>query len=507
MQIKKIAIVGGGTAGWLAANHLGVELSRDPEVSITLIESPDVPVIGVGEGTVPRLKQTLQKFGISELDLLTKCDTTFKQAVKFVNWNSIGPGGNTSTYYHPFDPPYPFGYDFTRYWLSCKRDTPFSELARAHELAEKRKSPKQKSSPPYHGIVDYAYHFNAAKFSQLLANNACDKFGVRHERKTISHAAVNENGDISKLVYDDGNSESFDFYVDCSGFRAVLLGQTLGAAFVDKSAQVMSDSALALHTPLSDDDKLHPYTLATAHKSGWVWEIPLTSRKGAGFVYASNFMSDDDAVAEFSRYLGRDVSENDIRKIPMKIGYRSYFWKNNCAALGLAQGFVEPLEATSILVTDFCAQLLAKNFPDSDSDVKPLADHCNEIVAYTWERVIDFVQLHYILSNRRDSDFWIANTEEPLLSDLLRERLALWKIRPPQKSDFANRFDLFGPENYQYILYGMNYHTQSKVIAASEMTDFDRILNQWKSESGKVCESLLSHKNWLHELRRAVERT
>lgn len=504
MKTKKIAIIGGGTAGWVAANHLGVELSRDPDIEITLIESKDIPVIGVGEGTVPRIKNTLKKFGISELELIASCDMTFKQGVKFANWMDPATHGVNNAYYHPFSPPYPQGFDLTNYWLNNREKLAFSSLSEFHCVANDNKSPKQVSSPPYEGVVDYAYHFDAAKFSLLLSKNARDKFGVKHLFEMIQEVKKAEDGSIKSLVYSSGQEQAFDFYVDCTGFASVLSEKTLKIPFVDKSHQILTDTALVYRQASTKEDEILPYTLSTAHQSGWVWDIPLTTRRGMGFVFASDFMNEDQAVEAFSRYVGQDLSDQNLRKVPMKIGYREHFWVKNCVSLGLAQGFVEPLEATSILVTDFSANLLARNFPYEKDDMPLVAEHCNRLVQYTWERVIDFVQLHYAISDRKDTEFWRANTDNPQLSDLLQERLEYWRIQPPQKSDFFSRFDIFGPENYLYILYGMHYPTRANALTDSEKVKFRDIIAGVRNRSEQMSNNLLSHRKWLVELEKAM---
>ncbi len=505
MKIKRVAIVGGGTAGWLAANHLGVELARDPEIEITLIESKDIPIIGVGEGTVPQIKATLKKFGIAEVDLLSCCDATFKQGIKFANWMDADKHGHNHFYYHPFSSPFPSGYDVTNYWLNNTADFEFSRLSEIYSVAELNRSPKQKSSPPYVGAVDYAYHFNAVKFAELLAKNAREKFSVKHTVETIEQVKIKPDGNIDGFVYADGRTELFDFFVDCSGFSSLLLGKTLAVPFLDKSAQVLTDAALALQEPIAETDEIKPYTLATAHSTGWIWDIPLTPRRGIGFVYSSQHMSESEAVANFSDYMGRDLQNANLRKIPMAIGYRESFWLKNCAALGLAQGFVEPLEATSILVTDFAALQLARNFPKFADDIPLVADYCNKVMRYTWERVIDFVQLHYLISDRRDSSFWRESTENRVVSDILQERLAMWTIAPPKKSDFFSAFDIFGVENYLFVLYGMNYPTRPGVMALPEKNRSQELVRQVQEKSMQMGDALLSHRQWLTELKRALD--
>lgn len=504
MKIKRVAIVGGGTAGWLAANHLGVELSRDPEIEITLIESKDIPVIGVGEGTVPHIKNTLKKFGISEVDLLATCDATFKQGIKFARWMDAKKYGDDNFYYHPFSSPYPSGFDITDCWLNKREDVAFSKLSEIYSVAEMNRSPKQKSSAPFVGLVDYAYHFNAAKFSELLARNAREKFAVKHSVETIVQVLKQADGSIKGLVYDSGRSEDFDFFIDCTGFASLLIGQTLAVPFLDKSTQILTDTALAFQSPTTESEEIPPYTLATAHQAGWIWDIPLTTRRGVGFVYGSRYMSESQAIENFSAYMGRDLQNANVRKVPMKIGYRASCWEKNCAALGLAQGFVEPLEATSILVTDFAAQLIARNFPKIKEDIATLAPLCNKAVAYTWERVIDFIQFHYFISDRRDSAFWQDNTVSAPISEVLHERLELWKIAAPKRTDFFSAFDIFGVENYLFVLYGMDYPTRANVVGINEMRRSQELIAQVQDKSLQMANALLSHRTWLSELKKAL---
>jgi len=506
MKIKRVAIIGGGTAGWLAANHLGAEL-RQSDIEITVIESQEIGIIGVGEGTVPHIKKSLQRFGISEAELLATCDTTFKQGIKFVDWLNPEKHGAGNFYYHPFSSPYPAGYDITPYMLANRIEFEFSAVTACIDVAEAMLSPKRISSPPYMGEVDYAYHFNAVKFGKLLAKNAQEKLLVKHLVATIVGATQREDGAIANLILKDGTELEFDFYVDCSGFASLLIDKQLNVPFIDKSSQILTDSVLALQISTDEASEIKPYTSATAHSAGWIWDIPLTTRRGTGFVYSSSHMSESQAVEQFSKYLQLDVESLSPRKIPMKIGYRESFWCKNCVALGLAQGFVEPLEATSILLTDFSAELLARNFPRFLQDIEPLASYCNRVVSYSWERIIDFVQMHYYISDRNGSDFWRDNTQTQMLSDTLKERLAMWEIHHPKKSDFFSRFDLFDVDNYLFVLYGMKYITRTKPISAYETQVSQTQLQAVKQLSEKLCEALPSHREWLTKFLRAVTPT
>ncbi|MCV2361690.1 tryptophan 7-halogenase [Paucibacter sp. TC2R-5] len=497
MRVKNIAIIGGGTAGWLAANHLAVELRAEQDITITVIESPEIGIIGVGEGTVPHIRKSLMKFGISEADLLATCDTTFKVGIKFVDWMAAGPSGSENFYYHPFSSPYPGGIDTSSLYLQQAETTEFATVTEVPGLAEAMKAPKKIESPPFEGPVNYAYHFNAVKFGQLLAKNAVQKLRVKHKLATIIDACLNEKGEVDYLLTQEGERLHYDFYVDCTGFNSLLLGKLYQVPFVDKSAQILTDTALAVQIATEPACDIPPYTLAKAHQAGWLWDIPLTNRRGVGFVYASAHMTQEQALKGLAAHLGMDAERLSPRRIPMKIGYREKFWCKNVVALGLAQGFVEPLEATSIFVTDLAADLFARNFSVDKSGMSVAADYCNKVISYTWERVMDFVQLHYCISDRRDSDFWRLNTMEPKLSDVLAERLAMWKFNAPKKSDFFSRFDLFDVENFLFVLYGMKYKTIKKNMTQAELQAFTRELQNVRNTESVLAKELIGHREWI----------
>jgi tryptophan 7-halogenase len=505
MKIRRIAIVGAGTSGWLAANHLGLELSADSEVEITVVESKDVPTIGVGEGTVPYIMNGLKRFGISEAELLSSCDATFKQGIKFVNWLDSAKHGENH-YYHSFDDPYPGGFNITPYWNTHGAERPFDDIGLQARISELGLSPKKKSSGDYEGELAYAYHFNAAKFAKLLAKNSQKRFNVKHTFATIEGVKKSDDGNISHLVTADGKELPFDFYIDCSGFSAVLIEQGLGIPFVSKAKELFVDTALVQPMPLKENEDINPYTTATAHKAGWIWDIPLTTRRGTGFVYASKYMSESEALTSYAEYLGIDESELSPKKLPMDVGFRKEFWCQNCVPLGLAQGFLEPLEATSILLSDFSAELLAKNFPRDLDCIGTISPYFNKVVTYAWERTVDFIKLHYSLSDRTDSDFWVDNQDESVLSEELKERLQKFKLSSPQQSDFFSRFDLFNEKNFLYVLYGMKFKTQPSILSKTEKERSQAILENNDRLVEQAGNHLLKHKDWLMGLKAAMEK-
>jgi len=506
MKIKRIAIVGAGTAGWLAANHLGSELSADPEIEITVIESEDVPSIGVGEGTVPYIMNALKRFGIAEAELLMSCDATFKQGIKFVNWLDSKIHGEDHYYYHSFDAPYPSGFNVSPYWLKHGGERPFDDVGIQARICELGLSPKMKSSGEYVGALSYAYHFDAAKFAQLLARNAQNKFNVKHKIATVKGAIKDDEGNITKLITQEEEELSFDFYVDCSGFSSILIDKELQVPFESKANELLTDSVLVQQMPLVEGEDINPYTTATAHKAGWIWDIPLTTRRGTGFVYSSKHMSDDEALHLYAQYLDVDESDLSPRKIPMEIGYRKTFWQKNCVALGLAQGFLEPLEATSILVSDFSAELLARNFPRNTSDMKVSAPYYNKVVTYVWEQVVDFIKLHYCISDRTDSQFWLDNQDKATFSPELKQRLEKFSLRVPQQSDFFSRFDMFDDKNFSYVLYGMKFKTNINPLNNMEIQKSKELFKSTDNLVGTAAKKLLKHGDWLRGLKAAMSK-
>jgi len=469
MAIKNIAIVGGGTAGWLAANHLGTELSKIDGITITLIESPDIPPIGVGEGTVPTIRESLKKFGISEGEFIRTCEVTFKQSIKFVNWMDEDHHKNKypdqeNAFHHLFDAPSPFGKDLSEHWLAQSQNNQTQKcyanfVSPQFNSCEKYKGPKTLDTPEFQGAHGYAYHLNAAKFAQLLAKNAIEKFNVKHVLANVCEVELAIDGEISALHTKESGRLEFDFFIDCTGFEGLLMEKALKVPFVSKSKELLVNKALVVQVPTEKDDEIPPFTIATAHQAGWIWDIALTNRRGVGLVYSDNHMSDKEASDKLDNYLGNNAKGLSYRTLSMRIGHSEKFWHKNCVVLGLAQGFLEPLEATSILLTDFAASFLARKFPKNKADMEVLAQRFNQVMDYAWLRVIDFIKLHYYLSDRRDSQFWLDNQKDEVLTDSLKQRLELWHRFTPHPDDFFAQFEVFNVDNYLYLLYGMNYPT------------------------------------------------
>ena len=412
-EVKNIVIVGGGTAGWLAANHLAKSLrAANPNgVSITLIESPNIPTIGVGEGTVPVMRQTLQGFGISETSFIRECDATFKQGIKFVNWTHNPSPNREDAYHHIFDYPAISQLDLTPYWLKSKDGRSYVDTVSIQgKICDAGLAPKSITTPEYQGATAYAYHLDAGKFAKLLTENATNKLGVKHLLADVTQVNLSENGEICSVTIDSGEQILGDLFIDCTGFSALLIGKTLGVNFIDKSDVLFADHAVVMQVPYQQADAPIPsYTISTAQTAGWIWDIGLQQRRGIGHVYSSSHTSHEVAEQALRSYVGKAANDIDSRVIKMKIGYREKFWHKNCVALGLSQGFVEPLEATGLLIFDATAKMLAEQFPTNQQDMPLIANLFNQRVRHSWEKVIDFIKLHYCISKRDDSDFWRDN--------------------------------------------------------------------------------------------------
>lgn len=507
--IKHVVVVGGGTAGWLTANHLAKRLAAigSAAVKVSLVESPDIPTIGVGEGTVPAIRKTLQYLGISETEFIRECDATFKQSIQFVDWVE-NPKNRTEkdVYHHLFDFPCIQPFDVTPYWLlnSQSRLSYADAVSIQGRICDVGLGPKLMVDAEYAGETQYAYHLDAAKFAQLLTRHAVTNLGVNHHLANVQQVMVSAEGQIEKLVTDMGDIEA-DFFVDCSGFSALLIGESLGVSFIDKRNMLFADYALAAQVPYADENTAIPcFTISTAKEAGWIWDIGLTQRRGTGYVYSSAHTTHEQAEETLRRYLGSAHADVACRKIPMKVGYREKYWVNNCAAIGLSQGFVEPLEATGLLVYDATARMLADLFPATLEEIPAAATQFNRRVRYAWDRVIDFVKLHYFISRRDDTDFWIDNRSPESVSEELLEKLAVWRYQLPTEYDFPSRMEIFNLENYFYVLYGMKYPTDLAQRASRYSDDAraDQIMAQIQRHATSVGQQLLPHRELLNRIKR-----
>lgn len=463
--VKKIVIVGGGSAGWLTAGIIAAEHKTNTKdgIEITLIESPQVATVGVGEGTWPSMRSTLKNIGISETEFIISCDASFKQASKFDNWIH----GNGDSYFHPFSLPAGFyETNIAEYWQPHKDQVSFADATTMQShLCKQGLAPKQISTPEYSFNVNYGYHLDAGKFATLLQKHCTEKLGVKHIRDHVQGINSHQNGDIASLTSQSSGVLEADLFIDCTGFKSLLLGEHYGVEFISQQHVLFNDTALAVHVPYPDENSpIASHTLSTAQTNGWIWDIGLPSRRGVGHVFSSDHSSDDKAEQQLRTYikpsLGSKADTIDIRKININPGHRAKFWHKNCVAIGMSAGFIEPLEASALAMIELSAKMIAEQLPANRQVMDITAQRFNDKFSYRWQRIIEFLKLHYLLSKRQDSDYWHDNRSSESIPEHLQTLLALWQYQTPFGYDTHHSEELFPAASFQYVLYGMGFETQ-----------------------------------------------
>ena len=463
--IKNVLIVGGGTAGWLTAAFLARTLGTSaPEgVRITLVESSDIGIIGVGEATFPSIRGTLAAIGIDEARFVRESNATFKQGIKYVDWVRPRGASGADHYFHPFSQPSqrPGGPDLLPYWLlgAAGPGTAFAEAATLQKrIADASRAPKRVSDGDFLGPMNYAYHFDAGRFAALLATHA-KSLGVVHTVATVERVELDAEGAIAAVVTREAGALSADLYIDCTGFRAALIEGALGSPLRAMNDVLFADRALALQVPYPrPDTPIASYTIATAQEAGWTWDIGLQERRGVGYVYSSRHTDDARAEEVLRQHIGPASETLSPRLLKLRVGYREMQWVKNCVSVGLSGGFIEPLESSGIGLIETAAYLIGYLFP-FNGDTAPVARVFNDLMRQRYQRIFDFVKMHYCLTQRTDTPFWIDNAEARSVPDSLRERLAMWRCRPPHRMDFITDVEMYPPSSWQYVLYGMEYST------------------------------------------------
>lgn len=495
--VRKLVIVGGGTAGWLSAAIIAAQHSSNtPQgLQVVLVESADIPTIGVGEGTWPTMKNTLQQIGIQEADLFQRCHAVFKQGGRFVNWVH----GNGDFYYHPFTVPMGYGrIDMAPYVDDISQFAIESNFQ--HQICEAGLAPRTLAEGEYQGQCNYAYHLDAGAFADLLKEHCKTRLGVTHLIGTVDRCELSADGQIKALHLTDGSAPiEADLYIDCTGFASLLLGKTLGVPFESVDHLLFNDSALAMQVPYDTADAPVPcHTIATAQNAGWIWDIGLTHRRGVGHVYAAKYLSDDEAEFNLRRYIGHTAEGVSARKISYQTGHRSKFWQHNCVAIGMSAGFVEPLEATAIMLVEISARFVADHLP-ADLAVMPLvASRFNQQMSYRWQRILDFLKLHYMLT-KRPEPYWQAHLDPATIPQSLKDDLGLWKHRGPQIQDFQGALELFPAASYQYVIYGMGFKPDfsRQSYLYQQKAQADQIIRRNKQLTAQLLQTLPPHREYI----------
>ena len=485
-RIRRIAIVGGGTAGWMAASILSRALAGTG-CAITVIESPEIGTIGVGEATIPPIIDLLRFLDIDEADFVKSTRSTYKLGIKFNDWGQIG-----ESYWHPFGTfgtsidRRPFFHAWQRAAASgmAPRFNDFS-LCAALGDAGKFRFPDPKASGPTPGLR-YALHFDAALVARYLRAYA-DHRGVACIERTVATATQRDDGFLDALVFSDNSRLEADLFIDCSGFRGVLIEQLLATGYIGWQDMLPCDRAVAV--PTQGSRPLSPYTTSTARPAGWRWRIPLQHRAGNGYVYSSHHLSDAAAVDDLLAQVG-DQPVAEPRLIRFATGRRKQFWNRNCIALGLASGFLEPLESTSIHLVISGVYNLLDRFPDREFDAANIAAYNAELIDEI-EHIRDFIVLHYCTTQRSDTPFWDHCRTMPI-PDRLRERIDIYRgtgrIKP-------RAGELFTDLSWFYILNGMGIRSTRYDPLADRIGDqqFRAALAQLAASTADAVRNAASH--------------
>ncbi|MCG2583727.1 tryptophan halogenase family protein [Massilia sp. TS11] len=467
--IKTIVIVGGGTAGWMTASALATVMGG--RYQIRLVESDEIGIVGVGEATIPMVKRFNQVVGIDEVEFLRATYGTFKLGIEFVNWGRQG-----ERYMHGFGS---IGQDlatvrFDQYWQKMRRlgkAAPLEaySIARMASKANKFMPPTTEAGNSPLAEITYAYHFDASLYARFLRGLAEQRGVQRIEGKISQVRQRASDGFIEAVVLENGTELAGELFIDCSGFRGLLIEQTLQTGFEDWTHWLPCDRALAV--PCASAPVLTPYTRSTAHRAGWQWRIPLQHRTGNGHVFCSQFISEDEAAATLLANLDGEALA-DPRLIKFTTGRRKLGWNKNVVAVGLASGFLEPLESTSIHMIQSAIARLIELFPDSGFDPVVTAEY-NRQSAFEYERIRDFIILHYHMNQRTDSEFWQA-CAHMAIPDTLRQKIALYR-----SSGRVVRIDneLFSEVGWVQVLEGQNapidgYHPLVDVQDEREIADY-----------------------------------
>ncbi|CAM3785445.1 tryptophan halogenase family protein [Roseateles saccharophilus] len=503
---RRILIVGGGTAGWLTAAYLAkaLRLGERSHLEVTVLESPDIGVIGVGEGTFPTIRTTLQFLGIDEARFIRETAATLKQGIRFVDWARTPVGGESRHFFHPFEAPfYAEGLNLVPYWLLQDEATrlPFAQaLTIQQRVAEAQRAPRRAHEAPYTAPLNYAYHFDALKLARLLAEHA-RQLGVRHLQGTVTQAGLDATGAIAHVDTPELGRLQADLYIDCTGFRAELIGRALGAQLKSARGILFADRALACKLPVNADDAvMESCTIATAHEAGWIWDIGLNGARGLGCVYSSDHLGDDRAAEILRRHAGAGAGEVALRSIPFAPGYRERQWVKNCVAVGLSAGFLEPLESTGLVLIEAAVGMIAEMVPHSGPMEAP-ARRFNELMTARFENIINFLKLHYCLSGRREP-FWRDNAAPATIPERLAELLEQWRLRPPGRFDFGLDTETFAFFNYQYILYGMGFSTDLGAGRAdfTQVEEANRLFAKIQRFTERALVDLPSHSALIRQL-------
>jgi tryptophan 7-halogenase len=514
-KIQNIIIVGGGTAGWMAATYLAKSLNFD--VNITVIESPDQPPIGVGEATIPTIKtEFFDRLGIAEAEWMPKLTGTYKLGIKYVDWKTPPEKGG-DFYYHIFgEIPLIDEVPLTSVWIKKHLEenfnTPMANACFNSIFAlDLHRAPKF-----YDGKVvqHYAYHFDALLLANYLKEWAA-AHQIKHQVTKLVSAERNEKGDVTCIIDNAGYKYYADLFIDCSGFNSFLIEKILHEPIISYSDFLLTDRAIAVNLPDDPNNTdIRSYTTARALSAGWMWEIPLYRRSGNGYVYSSQFISDEEAERELREFFGKRAEKATFRPIKFQSRRHQRSWVNNCIGIGLSSSFLEPLESTTIYFIYAALYQLVKNFPRKEID-PVIRDKFNEKTAWMVDENSDFIGMHFKTAQRADTPFWKANKFETKIPDSLqlildRQKAGLPIKIPTQSSkeryySFKGLFDNFWTEtNYQSIFCGVGWlpeHPYSLLDYRQDIMDKgNQMMIDIQKDAKILAKTLPTHYEYLSKL-------
>lgn len=489
--VKDIVIVGGGTAGWMTAATLSRTLDLK-NIRIRLVESDSIGTVGVGEATIPNIISFNRMLGIDEPTFMRETAATIKYGIEFVDWTQDG-----ERYFHPFGT---HGVDldglsFHQHWTRAKETGQISRiedycLTAQAALSGKAASPSSDPNNPL-SMLSHAYQFDAALYAAFLRRYAEDRGLERVEGKIISVDLAPENGFITSVDLENGETLSGDLFIDCSGFRALLLGQALDVGYESWADLLPVDRAVTAQTAKSGPVK--PFTRCTAKQAGWQWRIPLQHRTGNGYVYSSRFIEDDAAEAEFLSALESNPI-TPIKQIRFTTGRRNRFWEKNCIGIGLSSGFLEPLESTSIYLIQTGIKALVSLFPDA-SCPQVERDEYNTILGREYQQIRDFLVLHYVANERTGLPFWDYLRDMPI-PDSLTQKIELFRERG---RFFRYDGDLFSETSWVAVFLGQGIIPKghNPVADAMPISDLAKRLDMLRNGIAQTTHKLPAHDDFL----------
>jgi flavin-dependent dehydrogenase len=467
-MFRNVVVVGGGTAGWMTASYL--KAAFGDRVEVTVVESDRVDTIGVGEATFSTVRHFFEYLGLDERAWMPECNATYKLGIRFENWREKG-----HHFYHPFERVRVVdGFPLTDWWLRMRPSDRFDrDCFLIASLSDGFRSPRHldgsifeedigrpAGSSPYRTTLSeqgtqfpYAYHFDASLLAEYLARLST-KRGVRRIVDDVVDVALDERGWISHLTTRERGKISGDLFIDCTGFRSLLLNKALGEPFQSYQDALPNDRAVALRVPIDmAETGLRPCTTATAMDAGWIWTIPLYGRVGTGYVYAKDYCEPDEAERTLREFIGPAADGLQANHIGMRIGRSRNSWVGNCVAIGLSSGFVEPLESTGIFFIQHAIEQLVKHFPGGADDHGLRASY-NRAMANCMDGVRDFLVLHYRAAARADNDYWRDTKTRPI-PDSLAERIEQWQVRMPDTETVHPYYHGFEPYSYVCMILGL----------------------------------------------------